>query len=86
MVLVNAAVGLFLEYISCRCMLTSFILLLNLSFLCRILETVTLFSPVFTDLASCIISFAITFVSLSLNKSPAWIIISASDSSCVGLC
>ena len=59
---------LFEEHISCRCVLTSFALLLNLPFLGRILETATLFASVFTDLASQIISFAISFGSFLLDK------------------
>ena len=59
---------LFEEHISCRCVLTSFTLLLNLPFLGRILETATLLASVFTDLASQIISFAISFGSFLLDK------------------
>ena len=79
---------LFEKHIPCRCVLTSFALLLNLSFLGRILETATLFASVFTDLASWIISFAISFGPLSLDESFAttWIIISAGDFSCAGFC
>ena len=57
---------LFVEHISCRCVLTSFGLLLNLRFLGRKLERATLFASVLTDLASCIISFTVSFGSLSL--------------------
>ena len=48
---------LFEEHISCRCV-----------FLGRILETATLLASVFTDLASQIISFAISFGSFLLDK------------------
>ena len=66
--------------------LTSFALLLNSSFRGRILEKCALFTSVFTDLASCIISFANSFGSLSLDKPfvPTWLIISTSNCSCVG--
>ena len=78
----------FLEKIYCRCVLTSSALLLNLHFFGRILETDTLLGSVLTDLASWIISLAISFGSLSLNKSfvPTWIIISTGNFSWVCFC
>ena len=47
----------------------SFIMLLNFSFLNKILDTATLLASVLTDLSSCQISPALSFRLLSLDNS-----------------